>query len=142
MRAAIIVASFLRSKIYVFGGKEMSAEGMTPEEREAAKAALRTQIAHYNELKEELEECRKGISEANHNIFEGVLNPMVHYDLSEGEKWRGHFYDVAVETVETIKSTVTFYRGQASTVVGQIYLAIRDIEDKISELEEALAALG
>ena len=53
------MASFLRSKIYVFGGKEMSAEGMTPEEREAAKAALRTQTAFTMSLKKSLKSAEK-----------------------------------------------------------------------------------
>ncbi|MCR5157306.1 MAG: hypothetical protein K6C96_11570 [Butyrivibrio sp.] len=115
---------------------------MTPEEIEQEKAALRQQIAHYSDIKEQLEECRNGIRETNHTIFEEVTNPVVHYDLQEGNKWRGHNYDVAVESVATINSTVNFYRSSASTVVGQIYLAIKDVEEKIEELEAALAALG
>lgn len=116
---------------------------MTNEELEARRAAIQAEISKYQGILDQLEADRNGISETINTIKESVEDPMVApYDLAEGDKWRGLNYNEAETKVSDIGSSLSSYRGETLSLLGQIDKAIGEVQEKIEQLYKDLAALG
>ncbi|WP_034467642.1 hypothetical protein, partial [Butyrivibrio proteoclasticus] len=123
--------------------KRYRGKNMTNEELEARRAAIQAEISKYQGILDQLEADRNGISETINTIKESVEDPIVApYDLAEGDKWRGLNYNEAETKVSDIGSSLSSYRGETLSLLGQIDKAIGEVQEKIEELYQELASLG
>ncbi|MBE5826263.1 MAG: hypothetical protein E7307_06460 [Butyrivibrio sp.] len=112
------------------------ADGGSSDPNAAKKAELQRQIDYYNGIKNQLDVCKKAISDADNTIGTDVYDKIAEpYNLSGDDlDWQGKNYDDALSQVTTLEVSVGAYRGEVSTLLSDIQRAIDKLGEKITEL--------